>query len=212
MLSSRRLTPKWLLGRSMSVDRSSPPAPESSMGMIPITGTHQAGSCVQLQRHEVSSRVCSAPRRSIGRQVQIGRQGLGFVSSYLVHAIDPMLAPLGQNLEAIGRTGYMVIRLLMCLSGAWKLTGLQRALRQNRPKRHRVYWEQLLFTLRRSRGATGRHQKKNRWAEAAFGTRMVERSSVRTPPAHTMQARPVDSQAGGLTYGRGDVPRLALLG
>ena len=78
--------------------------------------------------------------------------------SYLVHAIDPILGPGNQKLGRIGANGIMVIRLRVA---CWPDAGscrLQLRMREGRQKGSNPYLGRLIYSLRRSRGATGRYQ------------------------------------------------------
>ena len=88
----------------------------------------------------------------------VGWQGFRLISGHLLPTMDPILGPRNQRLIRIGQSGIMVLRLRVPIMADAEACRLQPRTRQNRPKRHRVHCEQLLFTLRRSRGAIKRYQ------------------------------------------------------
>ena len=96
--------------------------------------------------------------RARRRQAQDRQKGLGVISCHLVPAFDLPLGPWSQKLDRIGASGIMAIRIPMRSPARSALAGLQRRTRLRVPSHFVSHWEQLFFTLRRSRGATGRYQ------------------------------------------------------
>ena len=96
--------------------------------------------------------------RARRRQAQDGRKGIGIISSGLVPAFDLPLGPWSQKLDHIGASGIIVIRIPKWSPARSALAGLQRRTRSRVPSHFVTQWEQFFFTLRRSRGATGRYQ------------------------------------------------------
>ena len=107
--------------------------------------------------------------RARRRQAQDGRKGIGIIFCHFVPAFDLPLGPWSQKLDHIGASGIIVIRIPKWSPARSALAGLQprghvitpwlqRRTRSRVPSHFVTHWEQLFFTLRRSRGATGRYQ------------------------------------------------------
>ena len=102
---------------------------------------------------------CSSLPGPFVQRVKVGPEAFGIILSHSVPAIDPILGPRSQERDRIGANGVMVLRLRVpskALAGSCRL---QRRTRQRRERRRYFHCEQLLFTLRRSRGAIGRYQR-----------------------------------------------------
>ena len=96
--------------------------------------------------------------RARRRQAQDGRKGIGIIFCHFVPAFDLPFGPWSQKLDHIGASGIIVIRIPKWSPARSALAGLQRRTRSQVPSHFVTHWEQLFFTLRRSRGATGRYQ------------------------------------------------------
>ena len=125
----------------------------------------------------VPSQPASCSRR---RQAQEGRKGLGIISCRLVPAFDLPLGPWSQKLDRIGASGIMVIRIPMWSAARSALAWLQRRTGRGNPAHFPTHWEHLFFTLRRSRGATGRYQGPT-GAPSTAPRRSRRRRTVPTP-------------------------------
>ena len=79
-----------------------------------------------------------------------------------LNGLDPTFVPMkglrNRELARIGANGVMVLRMGSALGRDAGHCRLQRRTRLRVPQHFLVHWEQLLFTLRRSRGAIGSYQ------------------------------------------------------
>ena len=103
-----------------------------------------------------NSKSLSDPRR---RQAQVDRQGNGVVFWDLLGTLDLPSAVRSQDLERIGHTGIMVLRLSAWSPCRYRLClGAPRT--SKRVPTHFLHpMNTLLFTLRRTRGAIGSYQR-----------------------------------------------------
>ena len=79
-----------------------------------------------------------------------------------LNGLDPTFVPmkglLSRELSRIGANGVMVLRMGSALGRDAGHCRLQRRTREKKVGTFVTHWEQLLFTLRRSRGAIGSYQ------------------------------------------------------
>ena len=98
----------------MNIESSSSAVVVSMVALNKVTALQRARSCDHFLTSQLRQRSCSpiawssAGRR---RQDQVGQKRVGFILSYFIHSIDPIMGPGSQNLDRIGATGYMVLRM-----------------------------------------------------------------------------------------------------
>ena len=164
----------------IDVESTSSPAAESMTVLKAITAVHLADSRGHFRTSQLSlrrgSKDCSSSAAA----------GSGWPERPWNHfkplrtRFRPTFGPWSQKLDHIGASGIIVIRIPKWSPARSALAALQRRLAEGKSGHFPTHWEQIFFTLRRSRGATGRYQGPT-GARSTAPRRSRRRRTVPTP-------------------------------